>query len=335
MYSRKIVALSFLLATLSIAAYSDSEKLKTFRIGTGGVSGTYYPVGKLIARAISNPPGSDMCKELPDCGVPGLMAVAQVSNGSVSNVNAIANGTLEAGLVQSDVAYWAHMGVSVFSAQPAVSDLRAIANLYPEHLHIITRRDGGINAVSDLRDKRVSLDEPGSGTLVDARIVLAAYGLTEQDIRPEYLKPELAIKLLVDNNLDAFFIVAGYPVSSLEGSETAGHIKLVPVHARERSKLVNQYNFLTEDSIPAEMYSQASDTPTVSVSAILVTSSRVEESLIYDITRALWNENSRLILDHGHMKGRSITLETALDGLGIPLHDGALRFYREQGLLPQ
>ncbi|MFN9971347.1 MAG: TAXI family TRAP transporter solute-binding subunit, partial [Phycisphaerae bacterium] len=136
--------------------------------------GTYFPVGGMIATAISEASGG---------GVRGLVATAVASNGSLANIAAIASGHLEAGLSQADVAYWAWSGTGLFAGQPRVQSLRLIANLYPESVHIVTRRGSGIRSVADLAGKRVSLDEPGSGTLIDARIVLAAHGIAETDIR--------------------------------------------------------------------------------------------------------------------------------------------------------
>ena len=151
---------------------AGAQDMQFFRIGTGGTAGTYYPIGGLIANAISNPPGSRACEEGGSCGVPGLVATAVASNGSVGNVNSINGGTLEAGFSQSDVAYWAQTGTGLWEGQPAVEKLRLIANLYPESIHLVARKDAGIASVADLKGKKVSLDEPGSGTLVDAKIIL-------------------------------------------------------------------------------------------------------------------------------------------------------------------
>src|SRR5688500_14058683 len=114
------------------AGLATAQEIKFFRIGTGGTAGTYFPIGGLLANAISNPPGSRACEEGGSCGVPGLVATAVASNGSVANINAIGAGTLESGFSQSDVAYWAHTGTGVFETQGAVEKVRAIANLYPE-----------------------------------------------------------------------------------------------------------------------------------------------------------------------------------------------------------
>jgi len=143
---------------------------KFFRIGTGGTAGTYYPIGGIIANSISgNSPH----------GVPGLVASAVASNGSVANINAIASGASESGFSQSDVAYWAYTGTGLYEGRGKVEDLRLIATLFPETLHIVARADSGIKSVKDLKGKRVSIDEPGSGTIVDSRLVLASFGLTE------------------------------------------------------------------------------------------------------------------------------------------------------------
>lgn len=294
-----------------------------FRIGTGGTAGTYYPIGGLIANAISATGG----------GVPGLVATAVASNGSVANINAIVGGTAESGFSQSDVAYWAYTGTGLFEGKGKVEILRAIATLYPETVHIVARKGAGINSVADLRGKRVSLDEPGSGTLVDARIVLGAYGLTEKDVRPEYLKPGPAGDRLRDGALDAYFFVGGYPTGAISELATSAGISLVPITGPEVDKLLSQYRFFARDTVPAGTYKDVPETQTISVNAQWVTSAKVPDDLVYNITKALWSDSTRAKLDAGHAKGKLIRLETATAGLGIPLHPGAERFYKEKGVL--
>ena len=132
------------LATVAVTA-ATAQDIKFFRIGTGGTAGTYYPIGGLIANAISNPPGSRPCDEGGSCGVPGLVATAVASNGSVANINGITSGQMESGFTQSDVAYWAYTGTGVYEGKPKVADLRLIANLYPETIHVVARKGAGIN----------------------------------------------------------------------------------------------------------------------------------------------------------------------------------------------
>ncbi len=324
--------LSLCAAGLGVPA--SAQEMTFFRIGTGGVAGTYYPIGGLIADIISNPPGARPCGRGGSCGVPGLVAIAQSSNGSVANVEAIRDGMLESGFVQSDVAHWAYTGTGIYEGKPKADNLRAIANLYPESIHLVARKGAGISSVADLAGKRVSLDEPGSGTLVDARIILEAYGLSEDDLQADYVKPSLAVAKMRDDELDAFVIVAGYPTASVvELCETIG-CELVPIDGPQADALLEQYQYFAKDVIPVGTYDDVPETPTLSVGAQWVVGAEVDEDLVYGITKALWHPNARKLLDDGHAKGKSITLETALDGIGIPLHPGAERYYREAGLIP-
>ena len=312
----------------------QAQDMQFFRIGTGGVAGTYYPIGGLIADIISNPPGARPCDKGGSCGVPGLVAIAQSSNGSVANVDAIASGALESGFVQSDVAYWAYTGTGIYEGQGEVEDLRAITNLYPESIHIVAREDAGIGSVRALEGKRVSLDEPGSGTLVDARIILEAFGVAEDDLDASYVKPSRAIAMIDEGQLDAFFIVAGYPTGSVQDLCANQGCDLVPIEGREADAVIERYPFFAKDVIPAGTYEGVGRTNTLSVGAQWVVGAEIDEELVYGITRALWHENARALLDNGHVKGQAITLSTALDGIAIPLHPGAERYYREVGLLP-
>ena len=332
MVMRRLVSVA-LLALLGAAPVGLAQEMTFFRIGTGGVAGTYYPIGGLIADIISSPPGARPCDKGGSCGVPGLVAIAQSSNGSVANVNAIKSGELESGFVQSDVAYWAYTGTGIFEDQGKVENLRAIANLYPESIHIVAREGAEIESVRDLAGKRVSLDEPGSGTLVDARIILEAFGLSEDDLEAQYIKPSPAVSMTGDAQLDAFFIVAGYPTASVVELASGVGADLVPIDGPEVDALLERYQFFARDLIPAGTYEGIDATPTVSVGAQWVVDAEVDEELVYGITKALWHENARNLLDNGHAKGQAITLETALDGIGIPLHPGAERYYREVGLL--
>jgi len=327
-------ASALVLAGAIVGTYAVAQEIKFFRIGTGGTAGTYYPIGGLLANAISNPPGSRACNEGGSCGVPGLVATAVASNGSVANINGIQSGQMESGFTQSDVAFWAFTGTGVYEGKPKVADLRLIANLYPETIHIVARKGAGISSVADLKGKRVSLDEPGSGTLVDARIILGAYGITEKDIKAEYLKPNQAGDKIRDGGLDAFFFVGGYPTSAIsELASAGGGIELVPVTGPEVDKMRQQYGFFSPDTIPANTYKGIGEVKTIAVGAQWVTSAKQPDALIYEVTKATWNENTRKFLDAGHAKGKAIQMASATAGAGIPFHPGAEKFYKEKGLL--
>ena len=321
------------LGTALAGSQAFAQDITFFRIGTGGTAGTYFPIGGLIANAISNPPGSRTCADGGSCGVPGVVATAVASNGSVANVNAINSGSMQSGFTQSDVAYWAYNASGIYEGRPKVDTLRAIANLYPESFHLVARKGSGIKSIKDLKGKRMSLDEPGSGTLVDARLILAAYGMTEKDVKAEYLKPQQSADKLKDGALDAFFSVSGWPQGAIAELAATTGIDLVPIDGPEAEHLIKQFSFFAADEIPDGAYKGVTGVKTVSVNAIWATSSKQADQLIYNITAALWNPSTRKLLDSGHAKGKAIKLETAIVGLGIPLHAGAEKFYKEKGLI--
>lgn len=328
----KTVVFSAMMA-VGMTSASVAQDLEFFTIGTGGTAATYYPVGGVIANAISNPPGSRACDEGGSCGVPGLIASAVSSRGSVDNVNAITSGLRNSGFAQSDVAFWAYTGTGTMEGQPPAENLRAIAALFPEHIHLVVMADSDINSVADLEGKRVSLDEPGSGTYVDANLILEAYGLSNEMVTAEALKPDAAGDALRNGQIDAFFFVGGYPTGAIVELASAVDIKLVPIDGDGAAGLTEEFGFFSVSDIPDGAYEGVAATTTVAVGAQWITSADENEELIYQITSALWNDKTRVLLDVGHAKGASINKETALDGIGIPLHPGAERFYREAGLL--
>jgi TRAP transporter TAXI family solute receptor len=333
MRRRALLAGAALLPLAAPLASRAQQDITFFRILTGGTVGTYFPIGGLIANAISNPPGSRPCTEGGSCGVPGLVATSVASNGSVANVAAIAAGSAQSGFVQSDIAFWAYGGTGIYSGRPKVDGLRAIANLYPESIQLVVRKGSGIRSVPDLRGRKISLDEPGSGTLVDARLILQAFGLSEKDLQAQYFPAQRVADSLRDGMIDGFFSVSGWPQSSVADLAATVGIELVPITGPEVDKLVGQFSFFSTEEIPDNAYRGVAGVPTVSVHAIWVTSSKQSDDLIYKVTAALWNPATRKLLDSGHAKGREIKLETATTGLGIPLHAGAERFYKEQGLI--
>jgi uncharacterized protein len=305
-------------AVLAFAGAAQAQQF--FRIGTGGTAGTYYPVGGMIANAVSQP-GK-------------IIATAQASNGSLANVNAIAGGSMEAGLTQSDVATWAYTGTGAFEGKPKVTDLRLIANLYPESIHLVVKKGSGIKTVADLKGKRVALDEPGSGTLIDARLVLAAYGVKESDLKPEYIKPNQAGDKLKDGSLDAFFFVGGAPAGAIAELASSGTgIELVPLGGPQAEALRKSSPWFAVDNIAANTYKDVPAVTTLAVGAQLVTSAKLDTETVYQITKALYSDATQKTLAAGHAKGKYITKENAVVGAGIPFHPGAEKFYREVGLL--
>ena len=307
-------------AVAGMALMASAQAQQFFRIGTGGTAGTYYPVGGMIANAVSQP-GK-------------IVVTAQASNGSVANVNGIAGGSLESGFSQADVATWAQKGTGLYEGKPNVPGLRLIANLYPESVHIVVRKGSGIKTVFDLKGKRVALDEPGSGTLVDARLILAAYDIKEADIRPEYIKPNQAGDKMKDGSLDAFFFVGGAPAGAIAELASSGTgIELLPIDGPQAEGLRMASPFFSPDSIPAETYKGVVAVRTLAVGAQWVTSDKADANTVYEITKALYGESTQKTLAAGHAKGKLITKENAVKSAGIPFHPGAEKYYREAGLI--
>lgn len=318
----KLAAAALALGGLALAAgLALAQAPAFFRIGTGGPGGPYYMIGGLIAQAISAPPQ--------------LVATAVASNGSVANVNAIVGGAAESGFVQADVAYWAYSGTGVYDGRPAVTELRAIANLYRESVHLVVRKAANVQRIADLKGKRVSVDEPGSGTLLNAKEILNAFGITAKDIEIEFLKPDQAARLMKEGAVDAFFFTGGFPAPAIAELAAAGTgIDILPISGPEAETLIKNLPFFAADEIPAGTYKDVGAVKTVAVGAHWVTSAKVPADTVYAVTKALWSAGTRAALDAGPANGKAIRKENALTGLnGVPLHPGAERFYREAGLL--
>ena len=308
------------LALAALAFTGVAQAQQFFRIGTGGTAGTYYPVGGMIANAVSQP-GK-------------IIVTAQASNGSVANVNGIAGGSLESGFSQSDVATWAQTGTGIYEGKPSVPGLRLIANLYPESIHVVVKKGSGIKSIADLKGKRVALDEPGSGTLVDAKLILGAYGLKESDIQPQYIKPNQAGDKMKDGALDAFFFVGGAPAGAIAELASSGTgIELLPISGAQSEALRKSSPFFAVDNIAADTYKGVPAVRTLSVGAQWVTSDKADANTVYEITKALFSDSTQKALQAGHAKGKLITKENAVKGAGIPFHPGAEKYYKEVGLL--
>lgn len=324
-----------LITTLPLTA-SVAQEMKFFRIGTGGAGGTYFPIGGIIANAISNPPGSRACEEGGNCGVPGLVAMAQSTNASAHNVNAIQAGQMEAGLSGAATLHFAYNGIGKFEGN-AKPDLRIIANLYPEDLHLVLPKDGSLDGVGDLKGKRVGIAQAGSGTQIAVELILGDHGVNRDNIDEAELNNSQSAERIADGQLDAYFYAAGTPVAAMIQLDNTKGMELYSFTDEEVAMANKTVPYYIPSTIPAGTYAGIDyDVNTVAVSGILVTNANQEDDLIYEITKALWSKTARKLLDNGHAKGKVITLETALDGvegIGVPMHPGAERFYKEQGLM--
>jgi TRAP transporter TAXI family solute receptor len=322
------------LAAGSLAAgLAQAQDMKFFRIGTGSAGGTYFPVGGLIANALSNPPGSRPCDKGGSCGVPGLVAIAVSTNASVANVNAIQAGQLEAGLSGAATVYESYNGVGKFEGNKK-DKIRVIANLFPEDMHLILPKGDKLASIADLKGKRVGIAQAGSGTQVAVVRILKKYGISRDDIDAAELNNAQSAQRIADGQLDAYFYAMGTPSAALVQLGSIKGFELYKFSDKERKEINELIPFYTESLIPGGTYEGVSyDVPTVAVNGQLVTSADQPDDMIYEITKALWNKNTRKLLDSGHAKGKVITLDSALKGVLIPFHPGAERFYKEQGLI--
>lgn len=311
----------FATVVLAAAMFGTFAQAQTFhRIGTGGTAGTYYPVGGMVANIISVPNK--------------LIATAAASNGSLGNMNSIIGGSLESGFSQSDIATWLYTGTGIAEGRPKATDLRMIANLYPESVHLVVRKGAGVTKVADLKGKRVSLDEPGSGTLINAKIILAAYGVKEADIKPEYLKPNQAGDKLKDGALDAFFFTGGAPAGAIvELASSGAGIEILNIDGPEAEGLRMFSPFFAVDTIAAETYKGVGAVKTLALGAQWVTSTKVDNDTIYNMVKALYSAEGQKLMATGHAKGKFVTRANAVKGVGIPFHPGAEKYYREMGLI--
>ncbi len=312
---------------------ASAQEYALFRLGTGGVAGTYYPIGALIANIISNPPGGRACKDGGSCGVPGLIAVAQSSAGSLENIQRIEAGTFEGGLAQSDVAYAAYAATGLFEGAAPAENLRTVASLYVESMHVVAAKAAGIKSVSALRGKRVAIDVPDSGTQPDARLVLDVHGLRPTDLDLVETSGLEAAALLRGGKLDAFFYLAGWPALLVSDLADEGSIRLLPIDNDARAELAVRQPLFTDDLIPFGVYKDLPAIETVGMTSQFLVSAKLDPNLVHGITAALWHPASRLLLDQGHPKAREITLDTAIEAYGVPLHEGAVQYYEEAGVV--
>ncbi|WP_422040288.1 TAXI family TRAP transporter solute-binding subunit [Roseibium sp.] len=307
-----------------------------FRIGTGSAGGTYFPIGGTIANGISAPPGARPCDKGGQCGVPGLIAIAQSTTASVFNNTAVQNGELEAGMAAADVTRSMYLGEGKFDGKPH-EKLRIVANLYPEDLHLVLPAGQSVDSLADLKGKRVGIAQAGSGTQVAVEMMLGEWGVNRDNMDEAELNNSQSAERLADGQLDAYFYAAGWPVSAMVQLATTKGMELHSFTEDDLKKINDLIPAYIPSSIPAGVYEGVDyEVKTPAVSALLVVSSDLSEELVYGITKALWNDNTRKLLDNGHAKGKQITPDTALDGvaaLGVPLHAGAEKFYKEAGLL--
>ena len=308
-----------------------------FAIATGGTGGTYYPLGGVLAQALTTK-------------VADVIVTAQSGNASTANLNLIRSGDIESAFVQNNTAYQAYNGTDQFKDNP-VKNVRGIASLYPEVIQIVTRQAAGIKTIADLKGKSVIPGDRGSGTAVDAENILKAAGMSFDDFgQLDWLSFAGISQRMQDNQADAGFITAGIPTSSVMELVSSTQISILNLDDALIKKVTASFPFYAKVVIPADTYAgQSAPVNTVAVMAQWVCAAEVPADLIYTLTKALWEPGFHVlrkkdgqpepapsgaeIMAQAHAKGKDVTLDSALAGMAIPLHPGAERYYKEKGLI--
>jgi TRAP transporter TAXI family solute receptor len=304
----------------------------SFQIATGSTAGTFFPVGEAIAGLISHPRGVDRCEtSFNVCGPAGLIVSTHTSEGAADNLIAVNNGEVESGLAQSDVVAAAVKGVGLFRKLGPQNHVRVIASLFSEQVHLVVAAPAKVKSVSDLKGKRVSLGSDGSGVGITAREILAAYRLSESSLKVSHEDVFDAAQLMKGGKLDAFFAVGGVPLDPVNELVSSGKARLIPIDGPGRDRLLKTVPSLAAAAIPAKVYGNNGNIPTVSARALWVVRDSVPDTLVYDITRALFNPRNYEQLAASHPSAREISLDSAALSPPAPLHPGAARFYSDAG----
>jgi hypothetical protein len=327
-FSRKVLVLilAMSLVVVGLTGCSDSTPKtpapadkapaaqKFINIGTGGTAGTYYPLGGAFADILNK-------------NMAGVKATAEATGASAANINQLKGGNLDIALVQNDVSFYAVNGTELFKDNK-VEGLKALATLYPETCQIITLKKSGINTIADFKGKKIAVGAAGSGVEANARQILAAYGLAYKDINVQYLSFAEAAAGLKDGNTDAAFLTAGFPTAAIQDISAQNDVVLIPVKGEIADALIKQYPYYTKMTIPANTYpKQTADVQSLAVKAMLVATDKMDEQTAYDVTKALFTNLDKM--GAAHSAGKLIKLETATDGISIPIHPGAQKYYNE------
>ena len=314
------------LTGLALGGAARAQDVHYLRIGTGDVGGVYFRIGGILANVFSDPGYNTDCSDSGLCGVPGLIAISQATEGSVQNMALLEDGALEATLGQADVAYWAFRGEQLYDGAPH-DKIRSVANLYSEAVHIAVHTDAPIETIADLRARRIVVGAEGSGSLIGAHLIFDAFGLSFSEIIPIYENLGPGVGLLRRGEADALFAITGTPAPSLLPLATDPGFRLLQIDDARAENVMTLAPFFTQTHIASGQYPGVDETPTLAVGAQFYVRKDLQEELVFELTRALWHPSNRSVLNNGHPLGHRIILTTALDGMAVPLHPGARRYY--------
>jgi TRAP transporter TAXI family solute receptor len=286
-------------------------------LATGGTAGTYYPFGGAMAKIWNNK-------------VPGVNVTAQATGASAENVRLVNKQEAELALVQSDTIDFAYNAKEAFKEK--LTKMRAIAVLYPEVIQIVVRGDSKINSFADLKGAKIGVGAPGSGTEANFRQFLDVYGMSKEDVRAQYLSFAESAEQFKDKHIDAFIVVAGIPNAAIMDVAVLQSIRILGIPDDKTAQLTRKYPFLSPVVIPATTYkNMPGDVKTVAVNAVLIASSDVKDDIVYGMTKALFESQAELSASHA--KGKELNIKTAVSGVSIPFHPGAVKYYKEKGAM--
>jgi TRAP transporter TAXI family solute receptor len=312
-------------ALLTFLLLTACTKNNYISIGTGAVTGVFYPTGGAICRLVNA--RSKVYK---------IKATAESTAGSVFNVNSVLTGELDFGIVQSDRHYQAYHGLAEWKEAGPQKELRSVFSIHPEAVTLVVTEKSGILTPTDLKGHTVNLGNPGSGPLQNARDVLQLFDIDEEeDIHAEYVKALEAPSLLQDERIDAFFYTVGHPNGAIKEA-TAGRlaVRFVPIKGKMVDELLDRKPYYRKTRIETKLYPRIlneSDVETVGVKATLITSVHVDDDLVYAVTREVFENLAQFKTMHPSYA--ALTREKMLAGLTAPIHNGALKYYRESGLI--
>ena len=290
-------------------------------IGTGGQTGVYFVVGQSICRLVNRGTADH-----------NLKCTAPSTGGSIANINAIKAGDMDMGVAQSDWQSHAYNGTSKFEEDGPFEKLRSVFSVHGEPFTVIARADAGITSFDDLKGKRVNVGNPGSGQLATMEVVLEAKGWTMDDFAlASELKPAEQAAALGDNKVDAIIYTVGHPNGSIQEAVSTVDAVMVPVEGPEIDALIANNPFYAAATIPGGMYEGSpEDTPTFGVKATFVTSADVDDEVVYQVVKAVFDNFDRF--KRLHPAFENLTEQEMISaGLSAPLHDGAVRYYKERG----
>lgn len=298
----------------------SGTKSERITIGTGGTSGTYYPLGVAMAQQIFDK-------------TEGVSKANAVSTGaSVTNVQEMGAGKYQMALVQNDIAYYGMKGETLKDFEgKKVDNIAGLTSLYPEDIQIVTTADSKIKSIEDLKGKKVAVGDQGSGAEANARQILEAADITYKDFKAEYLGFGDASQGLQNGTIDAAFITAGAPTSAIQELGASKKVNVLSLDKDLIKKLTDKYPYYTERKIPAKTYGdygQKEDIETVAVMAILIVDKNLSEDVVYNMTKDLFEHQDKL--KSAHARGEDVNLDTALDGMSIDLHPGAKKYFDEK-----